>query len=419
MTKTLSTPGIAPLEIASNGTTTTGTTTTGVAQTAGEDCRKTLCDSFARTPSLSILTRRSFVASALAAGLVGSPPIEGIGGSRAWAATPAPDENRVPFGAMIQKEFFDSAPYRRAFLTYCDLIMPGNELKFDQIHPEREEWNFEPADRLVDFALSNGRISRGTCHVWWNSTPPWVEALAPGLAAETALRDHIETVADRYKGKLESFDVVNEVIANDPAEEGPLRRTTWLDKLGPNHIPIAFSAAAAADPACDLVINDYDLEFVGPRYDARRAITLDIVRQLQDRNIKVDGVGIQGHLYTERRIDLGALETFHRDLDALGIRLWVTELDVIDRETPAGEITQDEAAKAIVKDFLDGIFAFKPPEAVITWGITDRYSWIPDVMPRPDGAPHRPLPLDTQYRPKNWMTLIRERLDNSAARRSG
>ena len=383
---------------------------------------ETTCDSLARRPSASNLTRRSFVASALATGLVAGAPISNAPGGEALAATSAfgswPRSGKVPFGAMVQKEFFDSAPYRQAFLDHCDLIMPGNELKFDQIHPTRDDWNFEPADRLVDFALSNGRLCRGTCHVWWNSTPPWVEALAPGVEAETTLRDHIETVMDRYKGKLRSFDVVNEIIANDPAESGPLRRTTWLDKLGPNHIPLAFAASAAVDSACDLVLNDYDLEFIGPRYDARRAIALEIVRQLQGRNIRIDGIGIQGHLYTERRIDIGALETFHRELDALGVKLWVTELDVIDRETPAGAHAQDDAAMAIVSDFLDGVFAFKPPEAVVTWGITDRYSWIPDVMPRPDGAPHRPLPLDGDYRPKNWMKLIEKRLDKTAPRTS-
>ena len=380
---------------------------------------KPSCDIFAQNPSPSTLTRRSFVTSGLAAGLVAGSPIVSAMHEHASAATSVPARGKIPFGAMVQKEFFDSAPYRQAFLDYCDLIMPGNELKFDQIHPSRDDWNFEPADKLVDFALSNGRLCRGTCHVWWNSTPPWVEALGAGLEAETALRHHIETVMDRYKGKLRSFDVANEIIANDPAEAGPLRRTTWMEKLGPKHIPLAFEVSAAADPACELVLNDYDLEFVGPRYDARRAIALQIVQQLQGRNIRIDGIGIQGHLYTERKIDIDALEAFHRDLDALGVKLWVTELDVIDRETAAGAEAQDDAAMAIVSDFLDGVFAFKPPEAVIAWGITDRYSWVPDVLPRPDGAPHRPLPLDREYRPKNWMRLIETRLNKTTPRTSG
>ena len=360
---------------------------------------------------MSTLTRRSFIANTMGAvaAAAASTMLPG-GASSARANTPAGASATVPFGGMIQNEFFDDAPYRKAFLDHCDLIMPGNELKFDQLHAIQDEWRFGPGDKLVDFALSNGRLCRGTTHVWWNSTPPWVEGLAPGAEAEAALVAHIETVTDRYKGRLRSWDVVNEPIAHDPAEKGPLRRTTWLEKLGPNHIPIAFAAAARADPACDLVLNDYDLEFKGQRFDQRRAIALEIVRQLQNRNIKIDGVGIQGHLYSERAIDVAALDKFHRDLGALGVGLWVTELDVIDRGGDGSPEAQDASAMRLVTDFLDGVLAFRPPEAVITWGITDRYSWVPDVLPRPDGLPIRPLPLDRNYRPKNWMGLLKQRL---------
>ncbi|MCB8839600.1 endo-1,4-beta-xylanase [Aurantimonas sp. VKM B-3413] len=323
-----------------------------------------------------------------------------------------PAETGVPFGSAIQAEYIESDPaYRQAFLDYCDLIMPMNELKFGQIRPTRETWNFEPADKLVDFALSHGRKSRGTCHVWWNSTPDWVEALETPAEAEKALVEHIERVTDRYRGRLQSWDVVNEVVANDPIYDGrSLRDTVWLRKLGPRHIPIAFEATARADPAARLVINDYNLEFAGAEYDARRRVMLGIVQQLHDRNIRVDTVGIQGHLYTDHTIDTEALLTFQAELRKLGVGLMVTELDVIDWQKPADAEAQDARAEAILSDFLDAILADGPPEAVIAWGMTDRYSWIPDVLPRPDGATMRPLPLDREMREKSWMALLRKRL---------
>jgi endo-1,4-beta-xylanase len=293
------------------------------------------------------------------------------------------------------------------------MIMPMNELKFSLIQPEPGAWNFEPADRIVDFALQNDRLTRGTCHVWWGATPEWVERLETAGEAEAALVDHIEQIGDRYKGRLTGWDVVNEVVANNPHSEGPLRQTTWLEKLGPNHIPIAFAAAARADPAARLVINDYDLEFVGPRFDLRREIVLGIVRQLQDGNIPVHGVGIQGHLYAGRQIDKDGLERFHRELDRMGVGLMVTELDVIDWETAPGNAAQDETAYGLVADLLDGVFAWKAPDAVIVWGISDRYSWISEVLPRPDGHPDRPLPLDRDMRPKPWMSLLKTRLQNA------
>ena len=88
----------------------------------------------------------------------------------------------------------------------------------------------------------------------------------------------------------------------------------------------------------------------------------------------------------------------------------VTELDIIDWETPPSNAAQDETAYGLVSDLLDAIFAWKPPQAVTVWGITDRYSWVPDVLPRPDGHPDRPLPLDRDLRPKPWMELLKSRL---------
>lgn len=359
--------------------------------------------------SAGTLTRRSLLAAgaglALAPGTVAPARAERHG---------APRSGPVPLGCAVQAEYFDADPaYRDAAVEYFDLIMPMNELKFDQIRPTRDSWNFEPADRLVEFALSNGRSTRGTCHVWWNSTPEWVERIETAKEAEAALIEHIERVGDRYKGKLTGWDVVNEVISHNPISEGPLRRTAWLKKLGPQHIPIAFEATARADPGARLVINDYDLEFAGPRYDARREVMLTIVRQLQDRNVEVTGVGIQGHLYADRTIDKAALEEFHRTLDGLGVGLLVTELDVIDWESVPGAEPQDATAQRLVTDLLDGVFAFKAPESVIVWGVSDRYSWVSDVLPRPDGHPSRPLPLDRDMAPKRWMTLLRQRLRSS------
>lgn len=353
--------------------------------------------------SAGSLTRRSLLGAGAALAL--APGAASAAGTGARAA------GGVPLGGAIQAEFMEVDPgYKQAFLDHCDLIMPMNGLKFSLVHPAPDQWNFEPADRVVDFALQNDRLSRGTCHVWWGATPDWVERLDTPAAAEAALVDHIERIGDRYKGRLTGWDVVNEVIANDPATEGPLRQTVWLDKLGPKHIPIAFAASARADPQARLVINDYDLEFVGPRFDARREIMLGIVRQLQDGNVPVHSVGMQGHLYAGRQIDKEGLEGFHKELDRLGVGLMVTELDIIDWETPPSNAAQDETAYGLVSDLLDAIFAWKPPQAVTVWGMTDRYSWVPDVLPRPDGHPDRPLPLDRDLRPKPWMELLKSRL---------
>ncbi len=351
-----------------------------------------------RTPSL---TRRSLIGGAAALAATGSLPL------RARAA--GPGAGAVPFGAAIQNEFFDEPDYRQLFLDHCDIILPMNELKLGQLRPTREAFRFEPADRLVEFARAHGRRSRGHTFCWWNDLPPWLEAVRDAREAERILRDHIEAVAGRYAGRLESWDVVNEVIAWDPAEEGALRDYYWLQVLGPRHIPIAFEAAAAADPGARLVVNDFDLEFVGSRYDMRRQIALSMVRQLKDAGHAVHAVGIQAHLYSDLRVDVDALGRFCEALKAMDCGLLVTELDIIDWKIEGGPAEQDAAAERIVSDLLDGVLAAGPPEAVIAWGLTDRHSWVGDVMPRDDGN-ERPLPFDAENRPKPWYDMLRRRL---------
>ncbi len=289
--------------------------------------------------------------------------------------------------------------------------MPMNELKFALVQPERGQFDFSRADRLLDWSQANGQTARGTTFVWWSTNPPWLEAIEDPADLERALVEHIERVADYCKGRLTSWDVVNEVVAHDPEEHrGPLRDTFWLRRLGPRHIPIAFQAASRADPRARLVLNDYDLEFRGPRFDHRRAIVLSIVRQLQKANIRIDAVGIQSHLYAHQEIDVEALARFGADLKALGVGLLATELDVVDFQVPGGPAEIDAAAAKVVGDFLDGLLGGTRPDMVITWGLTDRYNWVQDVMPRGDGQPCRPLPFDAELQPKAWYADLRRRL---------
>ncbi|WP_427025636.1 endo-1,4-beta-xylanase [Aureimonas ureilytica] len=352
--------------------------------------------------SAAALTRRSFLA--------GSAALAGAASLRPAPARAA--SRRVPFGAAVQVDQFEAdALYRALIERECDLLMPSNELKFGLLRPTRPEFWFDPADRMVNWARERGMTSRGHAFVWWSTNPPWLEAIRDPAEAERVLVDHIETVAAHYRGRLGSWDVVNEVIAHDPRERaGPMRDTFWQRRLGSRHVPVAFRAAMRADPDALLVINEYDLEFEGPRYDARRAETLKLVRSLQDEGLRVDMVGLQAHLYSHIRVDREALARFGQDLKALGVGLLASELDVIDFQVRGDEAAIDEAAEVVVSDFLDGLFSGQRPHAVITWGISDRYTWVPDAMPRTDGRPNRPLPFDADLRPKAWYATLRNKL---------
>jgi endo-1,4-beta-xylanase len=328
--------------------------------------------------------------------------ITALGGSQASAQTP-----RLRYGAAAMKEnFLADTRYRDALIRHCDIIVPMNDLKWEALRPTREQFAFEDADRMLSFARSNGKDVRGHTLCWYSALPNWMKDIRDRREAERELRRHIETVVSRYQGRIPSWDVVNEAIAHDPLQQGVWRDTYWHQVLGPQHIEIAFATAAAADPRAQLVYNDYDLENRDDRQALRRQHVLSLVRRLQDKKIPIHAIGFQAHLYAERPIDTAGIAKFVRDLRALGLKVLVTELDVIDWRLPGPIPQRDEAAARHVQEFLGAIRDAGGLETVITWGITDRYTWIPEHFKRDDRLPNRPLPLDESYRPKPMMRVI-------------
>ncbi|MFM9975146.1 MAG: endo-1,4-beta-xylanase [Beijerinckiaceae bacterium] len=337
--------------------------------------------------------------------------LAGLGAGAAATLLPSQDaraqRNAIRYGVAAMKENFNEDPlYRDALVKYCDIIVPMNDLKWEALRPARGQFNYTDADRTIQFAQSNGKSVRGHTLCWYNALPNWVKSITTAREAEAELRNHIEQVVDNYRGKIPSWDVVNEAISHDTAKQGVWRDTFWQKLLGERHIEIAFATAAKADPKAQLVYNDYDLENTGERESLRRQHTLALVRRLKDKNIPIHAVGFQAHLYAERTIDPDGIARFVKDLRALDVAVLVTELDLIDWRLPAATAERDAAAARHVKTFLSALSDAGPVDSIITWGITDRYSWIPEHFKRRDGLPNRPLPLDQNYKPKPFMDVI-------------
>lgn len=312
------------------------------------------------------------------------------------------------YGAAAMKEDMAADPrYRDALIRHCDIIVPMNDLKWEALRPTRDTFAFDDADRTIAFARSNGKAVRGHTLCWYSALPAWTREISTRRDAERELVRHIETVVGRYAGRIPSWDVVNEAIAHDPSRQGTWRDGLWSRLLGPEHIEIAFRAAASADPRAELVYNDYDLETNDPREERRRAEALALVRRLQDKKIPIHAIGFQAHLYPERKLDPDGIGHFVKALASLGVKVLVTELDVIDWRLPAAIAERDRLAAAHVGAFLSAITAAAPLDTLITWGITDRFSWIHETFKRSDSARSRPLPLDEAYREKPMMEVIR------------
>lgn len=313
----------------------------------------------------------------------------------------------IPFGSAAEiGAFRDDPRYRDALKRYCDVIVPMNDLKWEALRHDQPRFDFSGADELVAFAQANRKALRGHTLLWGEALPNWAREMTTRAEAERELVNHIEVVVDRYRGKIATWDVVNEVIKYDPLEGGPWRDTIWQRLLGPEHVDIAFRTAARVDPKARLVLNDFHFEEPVPGAAARRKVALDICRRLKDKGIPVHGVGMQAHLYADKGIDVDGLQRFMRELDELGLDVEITELDVIDWKLPADAAKRDKTAAALVSTFLDAVVSAKRPKAIVTWGLTDRYSWVHETFPRKDSARARPLPLDADYRPKPMMAVL-------------
>lgn len=350
--------------------------------------------------------RRTVLKGALG-GLLG---LEGALGHRTAVAS----TRKIPFGAAVRGDALAAdAGYRAALAERCRLLVPEGSLKWPVLRPNRDTFDFGDADKIAAFARSNGLGLRGHTLAWYGGMPAWANAITSPVEAERELTGHIEAVVSRYRGFIGSWDVVNEPMSENPASPRDLRPFVWTKTLGPEYIPIAFKAAHAADPAARLVLNEYDIEFVGPRFAMRRAGILAIARSLVDRGIPIHAIGLQAHLFADREIDRDGLQAFLREIKALKLDVLVTELDVIDVGLPTDAATRDAIIARKAADFLHAVGEVTPPSAVLTWGITDRYTWVPIYFTRPDGTANRPLPLDSELRPKPLMTVI-ERFTGSA-----
>lgn len=328
------------------------------------------------------------------------------------APGPALAQNKraaIPYGAAIRTDAMLEDPvYEKAVIDYCQIVVSEGNLKWYDVRPDRESFDFVRSDRLLDFAEANGMEMRGHTLVWYAANPDWVEAIATPEDARTELVRHIETVVGHYGERVRSWDVVNEPIADFPKPDALYRDSIWLRHLGPDYIELALRTAAAAGPHAQLVINDFEVEQPTDKSRARRKAFLDMVRGLKSRDVPLHAIGIQGHLQGEVAIDKPGLTSFVAELDAMGLDVLVTELDVIDNLMPSPEIERDGLIAQRVKDFLEAIGAAKRPEAVITWGISDKHTWVPMWFTRDDGTPNRPLPLDADFKPKPVMQVIQD-----------
>ncbi len=273
--------------------------------------------------------------------------------------------------------FSTDSRYRTFLKQEFNSLSPENQMKWDYIHPERDRYNFAAADAIVEFAEKHGQVVRGHTLLWHSQNPSWLtNGDFTDEELRTILQDHIQTVVGRYAGRIQQWDVANEIFT-DTWEGGDIRlrpQNIWIRRLGPGIIADAFRWAHAADPQAKLFLNDYAVEHIGPKSDAY----YELSKQLLADGVPLHGFAFQAHLSMQYGYP-GNLQQNMQRFDDLGLETAITELDV--RMVLGADGKPSEAQLAKQADWyqrtLQACLAVEDCGSFTLWGFTDKYSWVP------------------------------------------
>jgi len=328
-------------------------------------------------------------------------------------------EHAFLIGAAINQSQFEERDSSGTALikSHFNTISPENVLKWRSVHPRRDGYSFEAPDRYVQFGEKNHMVIIGHTLVWHNQTPKWVfeddngNQITRG-ALLARLRDHIQTVVGRYKGRIKGWDVVNEALADD----GTMRQTQWLKIIGEDYLAKAFQFAHEADPNAELYYNDFALE-----NEAKRNGAIRLIKQLKAVGIPVAAIGLQDH----NKMDWPSVEQLDEtitDFAKLGVKVNITELDIdvlpaatqhrgpdatlnVELQAklnPYSKGLPDSIQQALARRYADLFSAFLKHHEVIDrvtfWGVADKDSWLNSWPVR--GRTSYPLLFDRAGKPK-------------------
>jgi len=307
------------------------------------------------------------------------------------------DQKRPGFlvGAAVALGPMVSDSKYQGLLGNYNAVSTENVGKFQFIHPlagnDPADYNFSDMDAVVAIAQKAGMKVHGHALVFGEANPAWVQDVAKNTPSQLqqVMTDHITSVVSHYKGKVDSWDVVNEPLADYDTTPGVngLRKNIWYNAIGPSYIATALKTAHAADPSAQLWINDFGMESDSDRFNQM----LNLVKQLQSEGVPLTGVGFQAHIDSgdtisnDTHVDVNQLRSRFQALNALGLKARVSELDVTnDTEYP------------VFGDVFTACLAEPNCVGVTTWGITDKYSSSGDLSSNGAYSTGFGLPWDDQ-----------------------
>lgn len=240
--------------------------------------------------------------------------------------------------------------------------------------------------------------------------------------AEKVLWPTVRKTVERYKGRADAWIVCNEV--SDPeGKKGVRTNVPWYNTIGPEYIAKAFRIAHREDPKADLILNEFGFETVnewGDRAVDRRKAFLQVIDMLQKKDVPLHVAGIQAHLLADQfadRFDKQGYQRFLRELRHRGLKIFITEMDVLDDGLPKNVEKRDKMIADVYRRYLDATLEEEAVKVVVNFGLTDRFTWLQEDYPRDDGGERRPLPFDSDLRRKPAYRAIRNKLRQAPRRK--
>lgn len=311
----------------------------------------------------------------------------------------------------------------KVVLKHFNAIVAENSMKSASLLRSPDRYDFREADAFVKFGLDNDMTVIGHCLIWHSQLPDWfcVDDLGNNISAEELkgrMEHHIKTVVGRYKGRVTGWDVVNEAIM----EDGSYRKSKFYEILGEEFIPLAFQYAQEADPNAQLYYNDYN-----EWYPEKRKTIVRLINTLKERDIRIDGVGMQAHVGMTSPSIKEYEETIREYSDA-GVKVLITEFDLSPLPEPrrrgGADLDDNETYKKQIDPYTDGLpidvmnnwnermndfftMFINNSDNIIRvtmWGVSDGDSWLNNFPVK--GRTNYPLLFDRNHKPKTIVTKL-------------
>ena len=310
--------------------------------------------------------------------------------------TPLKDQFASHFmiGNIFNPGDVSSTVTNRKLTRHYNILTAENHMKPDQLSTGKGSYNFTTADRMVNAAIASGFKVVGHTLLWHSQIPQWQQ----NISSSTALGDmkkYVTDVVTHFKGKIYSWDVLNEVFPDSVSASMDWKtamrsENPWFKAIGSDFVYEGFLAARLADTNAILYYNDYNLNQNG-----KATMVRNMVRDVNERyktaypnetrNL-IEGIGMQSH----HNIDVSA-SAIKSSLDLfrpLGVKISITELDILSQSWNeySSSAALTESGKQRAADLYGEYFKLFIQnkdiiERVTFWGVYDEQSWRARAKP--------------------------------------